>query len=119
MVLESGGGSGPILILNVLDPEILLESFSVSGSCYILGNMTIRFVEKGAKKFSCSRAAVSRKKIPLHQNEPLRLGFRSFALKLMDHDSIKVFVFRYNWSSKNWKIEMGKDSFMILSGELY
>ena len=55
----------------------------------------------------------------LDQNEPLRLGFRSFALKLMDHDSIKVFVFRDNWSLKNWKIEMGKDRFMILSGELY
>ena len=55
----------------------------------------------------------------MDQNEPLRLGFRSFALKLMDHDSIKVFVFRDHWSSKNWKIEMGKDRFMILSGELY
>ena len=29
----------------------------------------------------------------MDQNEPLRLGFRSFASKLMDHDSIKVFVF--------------------------
>ena len=55
----------------------------------------------------------------MDQDEPLRLGFRSFALKLMDNDSIKVFVFRDHWSSKNWKIEMGKDSFMILSGELY
>ena len=29
----------------------------------------------------------------MDQNEPLRLGFRSFASKLMDHDSIKVLVF--------------------------
>ena len=42
----------------------------------------------------------------MDQNEPLRLGFRSFALKLMDHDSIEVFVFRDHWSSKNGKIEM-------------
>ena len=29
----------------------------------------------------------------MDQNEPLRLGFRSFASKLMDHDSIKVLIF--------------------------
>ena len=29
----------------------------------------------------------------MDQNDPLRLGFRSFASKLMDHDSIKVFLF--------------------------
>ena len=29
----------------------------------------------------------------MDQNEPLRLGFRSFASKLMDHDSSEVFVF--------------------------
>ena len=55
----------------------------------------------------------------MDQNEPLRLGFMSFASKLMDHDRIKVFIFRDNWSSKNWKIEMGKVRFTMLSGELY
>ena len=29
----------------------------------------------------------------MDQNDPLRLGFRSFASKLMDHDSIKVLIF--------------------------
>ena len=43
----------------------------------------------------------------MDQNELLRLGFRSFASKLMDRNSIKVSAFDDNQSSKNWKIEMG------------
>ena len=43
----------------------------------------------------------------IDQNELLRLGFRSFASKLMDRNSIKVFAFDDNQSSKNWKTEMG------------
>ena len=43
----------------------------------------------------------------MDQNELLRLGFRSFASKLMDHNSIKVFTFDENQSAKNWKTEMG------------
>ena len=41
------------------------------------------------------------------QNKPFRLGLRSFASKLMDRDSIKVFAFGGNQSPKNWKTEMG------------
>ena len=41
------------------------------------------------------------------QNKPFRLGFSSFASKLMDRDSIKVFAFGGNQSPKNWKTEMG------------
>ena len=43
----------------------------------------------------------------MDQNEPFWLGFRSFASKLMDRNSIKVFVFGENQSPKNWKTEMG------------
>ena len=43
----------------------------------------------------------------IDQNEPFRLGFRSFASKLMDRNSIKVFAFEENQSPKNWKTEMG------------
>ena len=43
----------------------------------------------------------------IDQIEPFRLGFRSFALKLMDRNSIKVFVFGGNQSPKNGKTEMG------------
>ena len=43
----------------------------------------------------------------MDQNKPLRPGFRSFAEKLMDRNSIKVFAFDENQSSKNWKTEMG------------
>ena len=55
----------------------------------------------------------------INQNDPLRLSFRSFALKLMDRNSIKVFTFEENQSPKNWKTEMDGVRFMILSGELY
>ena len=55
----------------------------------------------------------------IDQNEPLRLGFSSFASKLMDRDSIKVFTFEENQSPKNWKTEMDGDRFMIPSGEVY
>ena len=55
----------------------------------------------------------------IDQNEPLRLGFSSFASKLMDRNSIKVFTFEENQSPKNWKIEMDGDRFMIPSGEVY
>ena len=44
----------------------------------------------------------------LDQNEPFRLGFRSFASELMDRNSIKVFAFDDNKSSKNWKTEWVK-----------
>jgi len=43
----------------------------------------------------------------MDQNELLRLGFRTFASKLMDRNSIKVFAFDENQSSKNWKTDMG------------
>ena len=43
----------------------------------------------------------------IDQNEPLWLGFGSFASKLMDRNSIKVFAFEENQSPKNWKTEMG------------
>ena len=49
----------------------------------------------------------------MDQNEPLRLGFSSFALKLMDRNSIKVFTFEENQSPKNWKTEMDGVRFMI------
>jgi len=52
------------------------------------------------------------------QNEPLRLGFSSFASKLMDRNSIKVFAFEENHSPKNWKTEMDGVMFMILSGKI-
>ena len=55
----------------------------------------------------------------IDQNEPLRLGFSSFASKLMDRNSIKVFTFEENQSPKNWKTEMDGDRFMIPSGEVY
>ena len=55
----------------------------------------------------------------IDQNEPLRLGFSSFALKLMDRNSIKVFPFEENQSTKNWKTGMDGDRFMIPSGEVY
>ena len=55
----------------------------------------------------------------IDQNEPLRLGFSSFASKLMDRNSIKVFTFEENQSPKNWKTEMYRDRFMIPSGEVY
>ena len=54
----------------------------------------------------------------MDQNEPFWLGFRSFASKLMDRNSIKVFVFGENQSPKNWKTEMGGVRFMILSGKV-
>ena len=53
------------------------------------------------------------------QNKPFRLGLRSFASKLMDRDSIKVFAFGGNQSPKNWKTEMDGVRFMILSGKVY
>ena len=43
----------------------------------------------------------------MDQNEPFWLGFRSFASKLMDRNSIKVFIFGENQSPKNWETEMG------------
>jgi len=43
----------------------------------------------------------------IDQNEPFRLGLRSFASKLMDRNSIKVLAFEENQSPKNWKTEMG------------
>ena len=55
----------------------------------------------------------------IDQNEPLRLGFSSFASKLMDRNSIKVFTFEENQSPKNWKTEMDGVRFMIPSGEVY
>ena len=50
---------------------------------------------------------------------PLRLGFSSFASKLMDSNSIEVFAFEENQSPKNWKTEMDGVRFMILSGQVY
>ena len=55
----------------------------------------------------------------IDQNEPLRLGFSSFASKLMDRNSIKVFTFEENQSPKNWKTEMDGVRFMIPSGEIH
>jgi len=55
----------------------------------------------------------------IDQHGPLRLGFSSFALKLMDRNSIKVFTFEENQSPKNWKREVDGDRFMIPSGDIY
>ena len=55
----------------------------------------------------------------MDQNKPFWLGFRSFASKLMDRNSIKVFVFGENQSPKNRKTEMGLVRFMKLSGKVY
>ena len=69
-----------------------------------LMSLTAIFTRAPQFKKVCQGSEVGSK---TDQNKPFRLGLRSFASKLMDRDSIKVFAFGGNQSPKNWKTEMG------------